>query len=195
MTDFNKIYIVKPTPKWLCTKMHGECAYCKYDAPHPSATPSDWSSKDWDGKKAKAREQCPFLNFNLLERQIQKTLQDRVQDVPQDMTHDNTKDRQETDLTKGIRDLTLKEDADAQNSTDAPAQLPDMPEEKGKVENEVSDSLAKPMYEMTKQEIQLQEEEKKYGIYMSTFVYKGDDSNLDSGTETESDTNAYPYLG
>ena len=59
MTDFNKIDIVKPNPKQLCTKTCVECTYCKYDTPHPSATPSDWSTEDWDGKKVKAREQFP----------------------------------------------------------------------------------------------------------------------------------------
>ena len=191
MTDFNKIDIVKPTTKQLCTK-HVESAHT---APHPSATLSDSSSKDWDGKKAKTREKCPLLDFNLLEKQIQKTLQDRVQDIPQDTTHDYTIDKQETDLAKGIPDLTLKEDTDIQNSTDAPAPLLDLPEEKAKEEDEVSDSLAKLTYRMTKQEIQLQEEEEKYGIYMSTFGYKGDISDLDSRTETKSDTTAYPYLG
>ena len=119
--------------------MHGECTYCKYDAPHPSATPSDWSSEDWDGKKAKAREQHPFLDFNLLEKQLQKTLQDRALDVPQDLLHDSIKDRQETDLTKGLRDLTLKKDADAQNLTDTLAPLPDVSEKKDK--DEVSNPL------------------------------------------------------
>ena len=47
---------------------------------------------------------------------------------------------------------------------------------------------------MSKQEIQLQEEEEKYGIYMSSFRYEGDDSNLDSRMDTESDITAYPYL-
>ena len=56
--------------------MHGECTYCKYDAPHPSTIPSDWLSEDWDGEKAKAREQHPLLDINLLEKQLQKTLQD-----------------------------------------------------------------------------------------------------------------------
>ena len=84
--DFNKIDIIKPTPKRLCMRTHGECTYCQFDSPHPSATMSDWSSKDWDGEKAKARKQCPLLDFNILEKQIQKTLQDRAQDIPQDMT-------------------------------------------------------------------------------------------------------------
>ena len=125
-TGFNKIDIVKPTSKGLCTKTHGECTYCKYDTPHPITTPSDWSSKDWDGKKAKARVLCPLLHFNLLEKQLQKTLQDRATDIPQDMSLDSITDRQEIDLTKGLLDLTPKEDADTQNLPDALATLPDV---------------------------------------------------------------------
>ena len=169
--------------------MHGECTYCKYDAPHPSATPSDWSGKDWDGEKAKAREQCPLLNLNLLEKQLQKMLQDRALDIPQDMSHDSTKDRQEVDITKGLRSLTPKEDT--QNSTDALGPLPDVSE---KDKDEVSDPLEKPQYEITKQEAQLQEEEGKYEIYMSTFGYEGDNSDLDSGTDTKSNMTTYPCI-
>ena len=47
---------------------------------------------------------------------------------------------------------------------------------------------------MTKQELQLQEEGVKYGIYTNTFGYEGDDSDLDSEMDTESDIHAYPYL-
>ena len=93
--DFNKIDILEPTPKQLCTNIHRECTYCKYDAPHPSATLLDWSSEDWDGKKVKGREQCPLLDFNVLEKQLQRTLQNRAPDIPQDLLHDNIKDRQE----------------------------------------------------------------------------------------------------
>ena len=80
--DFSKIDVIKPTPKWLCMRMHEECTYCKFDAPHPSVTLSEWSSEDWDGDKAKAREQHPLLDFKVLEMQIQKKLQDRAQDTP-----------------------------------------------------------------------------------------------------------------
>ena len=31
--DFNKIDIIKPTPKQLCMGTHKECMYCKFDAP------------------------------------------------------------------------------------------------------------------------------------------------------------------
>ena len=74
MNDFRKVDVIEPTPKQVCTRMHGECTYCKYDALHAPTTLLDWSSEDWDGKKAKAREQCPFIDFNLLEKQLQKTL-------------------------------------------------------------------------------------------------------------------------
>ena len=104
--DFNKIEIVKPTPKQLCMRTQGECTYYQFDAPHPTATLSDWSSEDWDIKKAKAREQCPLLDFSILEKLINKTLQDRAQDLPQDTTQDITTDKLETDLVNGIQDLT-----------------------------------------------------------------------------------------
>ena len=90
--------------------------YCQLDAPHPSATPSDWSSEDWDGNKAKAREQCPLLDFKMLQQQIQKTLQDRAQDTLQDTTHDATVDKQETDLVNVIQDLMLEPKPDTQNN-------------------------------------------------------------------------------
>ena len=170
--------------------MHEECTYCKYDTPHPSTTPSDWSSEDWDGKKAKAREQCPLLDFNLLEKQLQKTLQDTKQDVPQDVLNDSSV---EMDLTKGLHDLTLKEDIDIQNLMDTLAPLPESLERKSKTED-ANDDTSKSNYKMTKQECQLQEEEGKYEIYMSNFGYEGDNSDLDSETNTESDVTAYPYL-
>ena len=159
--------------------------YCQFDAPHPSATLSDWSSKDWDGDKAKAREQHPLLDFEILEKQIQKTLQDRAQDMPQDTTHNITTDKQETDLVNSIQDLMLESKSDAQNLIDVLAPPPDMPEVKSEGEDGTSRPTMTPTYEMTDQEIQLQKEEEKYGIYMSTFRYKGDDSDLDFKTESD----------
>ena len=37
--DFNKIDIVKPTPKQFCMRTNEECMYCKFNTLHPSATP------------------------------------------------------------------------------------------------------------------------------------------------------------
>ena len=62
-------------------------------------TLSDWSSEDWDGNKAKAREQCPLLDFNLLKKQLQQTSQDPVQDVSKDTLDDHMT---EESLTKDL---------------------------------------------------------------------------------------------
>ena len=123
-------------------RMHEECTYCKFDALHPSITPSDWASEDWDGDKAKAREQCPLLNLKVIEMQLQKTLQDRAQDIPQNMTC-NTDDQQ-TDLIHSIKDLTLDSKPDVQNLIGMPAPPPYVPEEKGKGEDGTRRQAAMP---------------------------------------------------
>ena len=61
--NMNKINIIQPTPKRACECNDGSCTYCKYEAPHPSPVPSDWSSKDWDGEKAKVRQQKLLVDF------------------------------------------------------------------------------------------------------------------------------------
>ena len=111
--------------------MHRECSYCKYDTPHPLTTLSDWSSEDWDGKKAKAREQCHLLDFNLLERQLQQTLQDPIQDTAQDTLHDHMTEKS---LLKDLQTLTLKDDVDKQNLADTQVTKPKEPEDDNKVE-------------------------------------------------------------
>ena len=63
-TDMNKINIIQPVPKRACECSADTCTYCKYEAPHPSPVPSDWSSKDWDGENTKAREQRSLIDFN-----------------------------------------------------------------------------------------------------------------------------------
>ena len=123
-TDYNKIDIVQPTPKRLCTRTSKGCMYGKFDAPHPSVTPSDWSSEDWDGKKAKAKGQRLLLDFKLLEQQLQKTLLDTPQDTTQDA------DKQETDFIDGMQDLTLDQKPDTQNEIDILAPPLDTPEAK-----------------------------------------------------------------
>ena len=184
VNDYNKIDIVQPTPKRPCTRTSEGCIYCMFDAPHPSITLSDWSSEDWDDKKAKAKEQRALLDFKLLEQQLQKTLQD----TPQDTTQDT--DKQETDLINGMQDLTLDQKPDKQNKTDILA--PPLGTPGAKYKELRKDNPTTTTYSMTDQEVRLQHEEEKYGIYMSTFSYEGDDSNLDS--EMGSDSNAMAYL-
>ena len=150
----------------------------------------DWSSEDWDGEKAKAREQCPLLDFNFLEKQIRKTLQDPIQDISLDLLASDNKI--EKDLMQDMQALTLKGDMDTQKSADIQVTNVQEPENNNKVKEE--DETSVPPYKMTKQELQLHEEEEKYNIYTSTFGYEGDDSSLDSKTETESEGHAYPFL-
>ena len=61
--DMNKINIIQPTPKRACEHSDDLCTYCKYEAPHPSPKPSDWSSEDWDREKAKVREQKSLIGI------------------------------------------------------------------------------------------------------------------------------------
>ena len=60
----NKIDIIQPVSKRVCEHFGDKCSYCNYEAPHPSSVPSDWSSEDWDGEKAKAREQRSLIDFD-----------------------------------------------------------------------------------------------------------------------------------
>ena len=187
LTDLNKIGIIQPTPKRLHTRTLEGCSYCKFDAPHPSTTLSDWSSKDWGGKKTKAKEQRSLINFKLLKQQLQNTLQDKTKDTTQGVVLD----KQEMDLINGMQDLMLEQDQDTTNTTDIPVPPPVMPVRKHKEAKEDDPTMA---YNMTNQEVRLQHEEEKYGIYMSTFSYKGDDSNLHSKMDTDSNATAYQFL-
>ena len=75
--------------------------------------------------------------------------------------------------------------------TDIPVPSMDVPEMKHKETKEDNPTMT---YNMTDQEVRLQHEEEKYGLYMSTFGYEGDNSNLDSKMDTNSNAMAYPFL-
>ena len=77
-------------------------------------------------------------------------------------------------MTKDLQALTLKEDTDRQNSADAQVTKPEVLGDDNKVEEKENETLV-PAYKITKQELQLQEEEEKYRVYMGIFSYKGDD--------------------
>ena len=109
--------------------------------------------------------------------------------MSQDVLDNNTVEK---DLTKYLQALILKEDADIQNSADAKVTKSEVLENNNKVEEEEDETLM-PAYKLTKQELQLQEEE-KYRAYKSTLRYEGDNSDLDSEMDTESDSHTYLYL-
>ena len=108
---------------------------------------------------------------------------------------DSTTDKQATDLVNNIQDVMLESKSDTQNLTDILAPPPDVPMIKSEGEDETTRTKTTLMYEMMAQEIKLQKEEEKYGIYMNTFGYEGNDSNLDPETESDSDATVYLYLG
>ena len=99
----------------------------------------------------------------------------------------------EKSLSKDLQALTLKEDVDKQNLPDAQVAKPEVSGDDNKV-GEREHETSMPKYKMTKQEIWLQEEEEKYRVYMSTFGYEGDDSDLDSEMDMESESHGYQYL-
>ena len=75
--------------------------------------------------------------------------------------------------------------------TDILVPPPDAPETK---HEEAKEDNPRTMYNMTDQEVRLHHQEEKYGIYMSTFGCEGDNSDLDSKMDTNSNTMAYPFL-
>ena len=78
------------------------------------------------------------------------------------------------------------------NTTDTVVCPLDAPETNHEVE-EAKEDDAVTAYNITDQEVRLQHKEEKYEVYMSTFSYKGDDSNLDSKTDIDSNVTAYPF--
>ena len=118
-----------------------------------------------------------------MEQQLQKTLQDTTQDA--------VLDNQEMDLVNEMQDLTLEQSQDMQSKTDILAPPPDVPEMK---HEEAKEDDPTRTYNMSNQEVRLQHEEEKYGIYMSIFGYKGDNSDLDSKMDSDFNATAYPFL-
>ena len=65
VSDLNKINIIGLIPRKASDSFGLSCSYCEQGVPHPLPQESDWSSEDWDGTKAKVREQSKSLtDFN-----------------------------------------------------------------------------------------------------------------------------------
>ena len=95
------------------------------------------------------------------------------------------------DFINNMQDLTLKQDQNMTNMTNTPALPPVMPVTNHEEPKEDGSVV---IYNMTKQEFRLQHKKEKYRIYMSTFSYEGDDSDLDSKMDTDSNATAYLFL-
>ena len=53
--------IEAPVPVKACNRFGFSCSYCEQGALHPSPQELDWSSEDWDGTKAKRKEEANLL--------------------------------------------------------------------------------------------------------------------------------------
>ena len=81
--NMTKINIIQPVPKRACECSDDTCTYCKYEAPHPSPIPSDWSSKDWDDGTVKAREQRSLIDFEPPKPDLRQTTNsESLNDLP-----------------------------------------------------------------------------------------------------------------
>ena len=172
----NKIVIVWPIPKRPCKCPFSGSTYCNYETPQLFPIHSDWSSEDWDGKKAKAREQ-----ESLIDSMAIKIGNDTL-------VTNKTSDRPKTKITDNLWKLTLSQDAEALEATNKLVPLPEVPEGTPGTEGvEDTDGTTMPKHKPTEPELQLQKEKEQYAIYISTFGYK-EDSDMDM------DGAAYPYL-
>ena len=85
----------------------------------------------------------------------------------------------------------LSGDSDKQDPPDSQTDKMEVMDDNKKEEDE-GHKLLKAEY-IARQKIQ-QEEEERYNVYMSTFGYEGDNSDLDLEDDMESKGHAYPFL-
>ena len=168
-TKVNKISIIKPISQKACEKFGLSCSFCKQQAPHPLPPHSEWSSKDWDVEKAKAREHNSFVRF----------------DTP--MTNNPIHDSVDLIPFQGLTIQMNRLDKKAPGST-VMTNPPQTQETEGKTLKEDLPKLD-PIMEEEKQagqEIREHIEEAKYKLYMGQL--STEDSNLDM------DKSDYPFL-
>ena len=168
--DMNKINIIQPVPKRACEHSVDTCTYCKYKAPHPSPIPSDWSSEDWDGEKAKAREQRLLTDLDLPKLDPRQMTDSEILNelLIQNLTI--LEDRKEEKLPE-ITDTLL-----------VTAVTPKM--EEMDLENIMEEKDAEGL---TDQEQKLQKDKEEYTIYIAGI-------SEEEETETETESDKSPYL-
>ena len=88
--------------------------------------------------------------------------------------------------------MTLDGNNDKQDPPDSQTDKMEITDDNKKEEEEEHVS-PKAEYIARQEKIQ-QEEEERYSIYMSTFGYEGDDSDLDLEDDMESEGHTYPFL-
>ena len=168
-TDMNKIDIIKPTPQKACEGFGLYCSYCKQDAPHPSPVNSDWSSEDWNGNKARAREtNKSLIDFEALN---QKTDMEKTMDID------------EIPLSK----LQIGQDGCKEETLEVTESLVPLPSTLAALE----DTTENTDKGLTEAEVKLQGEEEKFEMY--NRIYMGLLSDEES-SNTETNESTYTYF-
>ena len=154
-TDMNKIDVIQPVPKRVCKCFSPTCSYCKLDTPHPSPIHSDWSSKDWDSNKAKAKEQKSLIDFEPPKPDSDKALIDQTTDMRKVILVDDIP----------FQNLTIGQDKPKEEpleTTDTLVPPPVMVTDIVKPDNTVEDT-EEGLMECKER---LQKEEEEYAIYI-----------------------------
>ena len=158
-TEMNKINIIQPVPKKACDHSADTCTYCRDEAPHPSPIPSDWLHEDWDGEKAKKREQRLLigLNFPKLDQKQMMDL-DILKELP--IKNLNIKeDRKEEEKLPEITDLLVLPQTAATPKMEKMEKTEEM-EQESIIEERDAEGL-------TDQELKSQKDEEEYSIYIA----------------------------
>ena len=174
LTSDNKISIIRPTSQKACKCFGAMCSFSRQQAPHPSPVQSDWPSEDWDGNKARTREQQSLSNFDIAKSETDKQTLYLVDTLPfQKMTIEMNE----------LEDKTLEV-----SNTLVPLQ------EKGAIRITLSENVIKldGTEEANKEgliehELHLQREEEKYALYIGIL------SPEESDIESEMDESEYPF--
>ena len=170
MTDMNKIDIIKPTARRVCECFGLTCSYCRQDTPHPCPIYSDWSSKDWDGDKTKARDKKSLIDFETPKQKMDTEKVTDIDEVPfhkLNLGQDEQKEGEPLEVTESLV-LSPSDSANMEGTT--------KDEEEG----------------LMKVEVRLQREEEKFEMYDKIYVgllSKEETSNM------ETDELMYSYFG
>ena len=163
--ETNKIQIIKPIPQEASEQFGPTCSFCRQQALHPLPNQSDWSSKDWDGERAKAREQKSFTRFDTPRPTMENPTLDLVNSIP-------------------FHGLTICTDGPDKKAPEVPTATlnPPQAQEAGettpKEGQQKLDPIAEEEEKQAEQEIRRNLEEAKYKLYVGQLSME--DSDLDT---------------
>ena len=162
MSDLNKINIIAPTLRKACNGFSLSCSYCKQGTLHPLPQNLDWSSKDWDGIKAKIKEK----NKSQIDFSDPKPKMDTKQTIDIDKVPFSKLQTGQDDQKEELLEVT--------ESLVPPPSMTEASDDT--VENTNGE-------EMTEAERKLQKEEEKYEMYDRIYVghlSEEEDSDMDT---------------